>query len=140
MPLPINPPLREGCLLRHAVVSSMDEHARFDGMVPEAEAVGCTPSRPSRGRSLGRAGLRTRDIGAVTVTNCPRPSGAFTVGPAGAKTLSYSLGVPSSGVHHLAGHIAADTLEHGPPPDACMVLIASGGHTSPLLVGTWPGS
>ncbi|WP_457513901.1 hypothetical protein [Streptomyces sp. TE33382] len=37
-------------------------------------------------------------------------------------------------MHHLAGHIAADTLEHGPPPDACMVLIASDGHTSPLLV------
>ncbi|SHN12772.1 Glycoprotease family protein [Streptomyces yunnanensis] len=38
------------------------------------------------------------------------------------------------GVHHLAGHVAADALEHGPPPEPCVVLIASGCRTSLLLV------
>jgi N6-L-threonylcarbamoyladenine synthase len=56
------------------------------------------------------------------------------VGLAGAKGIAYALGVPLYGVHHLAGHVAADTLEHGPLPDPCMVLIVSGGHTSLLLV------
>ncbi|GGY54650.1 hypothetical protein GCM10010363_39900 [Streptomyces omiyaensis] len=37
-------------------------------------------------------------------------------------------------MHHLAGHVAADTLEHGPLPTPCVVLIVSGGHTSLLLV------
>ncbi|WP_143664335.1 tRNA (adenosine(37)-N6)-threonylcarbamoyltransferase complex transferase subunit TsaD, partial [Streptomyces murinus] len=61
-------------------------------------------------------------------------SGALQVGLAGAKGIAYALGVPLYGVHHLAGHVAADPLEHGPLPDPCMVLIVSGGHTSLLLV------
>lgn len=75
-----------------------------------------------------------RDIGAVAVTTGPGLSGALQVGLAGAKGLAYALGVPLYGVHHLAGHVAADTLEHGPLPDPCVVLIVSGGHTSLLLV------
>jgi N6-L-threonylcarbamoyladenine synthase len=42
--------------------------------------------------------------------------------------------VPLYGVHHLAGHAAADTLEHGPLPDRSVALIVSGGHTSLLFV------
>lgn len=52
----------------------------------------------------------------------------------GGEDLAYAAGVPLYGVHHLAGHVAADTLEHGPLPNPCMVLIVSGGHTSLLLV------
>src|SRR5699024_261074 len=39
------------------------------------------------------------------------------------------------GVHHLAGHAAADILEHGPLPAHSIVLIVSGGHTSILAIG-----
>jgi N6-L-threonylcarbamoyladenine synthase len=42
--------------------------------------------------------------------------------------------VPLYGVHHLAGHAAADTLEHGPLPDRSVALVVSGGHTSLLFV------
>src|SRR5690606_13025224 len=38
------------------------------------------------------------------------------------------------GVNHLAGHVAVDTLEHGPLPDRCLALLVSGGHTQLLLV------
>lgn len=48
---------------------------------------------------------------------------------ADAKGLAYALGIPPHGVRHLAGHVAADTLEHGPLPDPCMVQIVSGVHT-----------
>lgn len=68
------------------------------------------------------------------MTTGPGLSGALQVGLAGAKALAYAAGVPLYGVHHLAGHVAADTLEHGPLPNPCMVLIVSGGHTSLLLV------
>ncbi|MGI5472637.1 tRNA (adenosine(37)-N6)-threonylcarbamoyltransferase complex transferase subunit TsaD [Streptomyces sp. CA-132043] len=127
--------VREGRLLGHAVASSMAEHARFGGVVPEIAARAHVHSfTPVVHEALDRAGLRMTDIGAVAVTTGPGLSGALHVGLAGAKTLAYSLGVPLYGVHHLAGHVAADTLEHGPLPDPCMVLIVSGGHTSLLLV------
>ncbi|MFF7800088.1 tRNA (adenosine(37)-N6)-threonylcarbamoyltransferase complex transferase subunit TsaD [Streptomyces olivaceus] len=127
--------VRDGRLLGHAVASSMDEHARFGGVVPEiASRAHLHALRPVVRQALDEAGLRLSDIGAVAVTTGPGLSGALQVGLAGAKGIAYSLGVPLYGVHHLAGHVAADTLEHGPLPDPCMVLVVSGGHTSLLLV------
>ncbi|MEE4424497.1 tRNA (adenosine(37)-N6)-threonylcarbamoyltransferase complex transferase subunit TsaD [Streptomyces bugieae] len=127
--------VRDGRLLGHAVASSMDEHARFGGVVPEIAARAHVHAlRPVVRRALGEAGLRMADIGAVAVTTGPGLSGALQVGLAGAKGLAYALGVPLYGVHHLAGHVAADTLAHGPLPNPCVVLIVSGGHTSLLLV------
>lgn len=127
--------VHDGRLLAHAVASSMDEHARYGGVVPEIAARAHVHAvRPVIQRALDEAGLRLSDIGAVAVTTGPGLAGALQVGLAGAKTIAYALGVPLYGVHHLAGHVAADTLEHGPLPDPCMVLIVSGGHTALLLV------
>uniref|UniRef100_A0AAU2V9D4 tRNA N6-adenosine threonylcarbamoyltransferase n=1 Tax=Streptomyces sp. NBC_00003 TaxID=2903608 RepID=A0AAU2V9D4_9ACTN len=127
--------VRNGRLLGHAVASSMDEHARYGGVVPEIAARAHVHSfTPVVQRALEQAGLGMSDIDAVAVTTGPGLSGALQVGLAGAKGLAYALDVPLYGVHHLAGHVAADTLEHGPLPDPCMVLIVSGGHTSLLLV------
>ncbi|WP_282700123.1 tRNA (adenosine(37)-N6)-threonylcarbamoyltransferase complex transferase subunit TsaD [Streptomyces sp. CC219B] len=127
--------VRGGRLLGHAVASSMDEHARFGGVVPEIAARAHVHSvRPVIQQALDEAGLTLSDIGAVAVTTGPGLTGALQVGLAGAKGIAYALGVPLYGVHHLAGHLAADTLEHGPLPNPCMVLIVSGGHTSLLLV------
>ncbi|WP_435858777.1 tRNA (adenosine(37)-N6)-threonylcarbamoyltransferase complex transferase subunit TsaD [Streptomyces varsoviensis] len=127
--------VQDGVLLGHAVASSMDEHARFGGVVPEIAArAHVHAAAPVVRAALAEAGLEMADIGAVAVTTGPGLSGALQVGVAAAKGFAYSLGVPLYGVHHLAGHVAADTLEHGPLPDPCMVLIVSGGHTSLLLV------
>ncbi|RMB80537.1 tRNA (adenosine(37)-N6)-threonylcarbamoyltransferase complex transferase subunit TsaD [Streptomyces shenzhenensis] len=127
--------VRDGRLLGHVVASSMAEHARYGGVVPEiASRAHLHALRPVVRQALDEAGLRLADIDAVAVTTGPGLSGALQVGVAGAKRIAYALGVPLYGVHHLAGHVAAGTLEHGPLPDPCMVLIVSGGHTSLLLV------
>ncbi|MFC8794486.1 tRNA (adenosine(37)-N6)-threonylcarbamoyltransferase complex transferase subunit TsaD [Streptomyces cinereoruber] len=127
--------VRDGKLLAHVVATSMDEHARFGGVVPEIAARAHLHSfNPVVREALDRAGLRLNRIDAVAVTTGPGLSGALQVGLAGAKTLAYAAGVPLYGVHHLAGHVAADTLEHGPLPSPCVVLVVSGGHTSLLLV------
>lgn len=127
--------VQDGRLLGHAVASSMEEHARYGGVVPEiASRAHLHALRPVIRQALDEAGLALSDIGAVAVTTGPGLSGALQVGLAGAKGVAYALGVPLYGVHHLAGHVAADTLAHGPLPDPCMVLIVSGGHTSLLLV------
>ncbi|MEU2393136.1 tRNA (adenosine(37)-N6)-threonylcarbamoyltransferase complex transferase subunit TsaD [Streptomyces sp. NPDC007369] len=124
-----------GRLLAHVVASSMDEHARYGGVVPEIAARAHLHAfNPVVRRALDQAGLSPGRIDAVAVTTGPGLSGALQVGLAGAKALAYALDVPLYGVHHLAGHVAADTLEHGPLPDPCVVLIVSGGHTSLLLV------
>lgn len=125
----------QGRLLAHVVASSMDEHARFGGVVPEIAARAHLHSfTPVVRNALAQADMELSDIGAVAVTTGPGLSGALHIGLAGAKTLARALDVPLYGVHHLAGHVAADTLEHGPLPDPCVVLVVSGGHTSLLLV------
>ncbi|MFD4397641.1 tRNA (adenosine(37)-N6)-threonylcarbamoyltransferase complex transferase subunit TsaD [Kitasatospora sp. NPDC058478] len=127
--------VRDGVLLGQAVASSMDEHARFGGVVPEIAARAHVHAMaPVVGEALARAGLTLADIGAVAVTTGPGLAGALQVGVAAAKGYAFSLGVPLYGVHHLAGHVAAATLDGGPLPNPCVVLIVSGGHTSLLLV------
>ncbi|MFC7921132.1 tRNA (adenosine(37)-N6)-threonylcarbamoyltransferase complex transferase subunit TsaD [Streptomyces cinereoruber] len=127
--------VRDGKLLAHVVATSMDEHARFGGVVPEIAARAHLHSfNPVVREALDQAGLRLNRIDAVAVTTGPGLSGALQVGLAGAKSLAYAAGVPLYGVHHLAGHVAADILEHGPLLSPCVVLVVSGGHTSLLLV------
>lgn len=127
--------VRDGRLLGQALASSMDEHARFGGVVPEIAARAHLHALgPVVREALADAGLGLRDIGAVAVTTGPGLSGALQTGVAAAKSYAYALDIPLYGVHHLAGHVAADTLEHGPLPAPCVVLVVSGGHTSLLLV------
>ncbi|MDT4917819.1 MAG: tRNA N6-adenosine threonylcarbamoyltransferase [Pseudonocardiales bacterium] len=127
--------VRDGVLLGDALASSMDEHARFGGVVPEIAARAHLQAMvPTVRAALGNAGLTLHDVGAVAVTAGPGLATALHVGVAAAKAYSLALGVPLYGVHHLAGHAAADTLEHGPLPDRSIALIVSGGHTSLLFV------
>ena len=127
--------VEDGVLLGDALASSMDEHARFGGVVPEIAARAHLQEMvPTVRAALEDARLSLDDIGAVAVTAGPGLATALHVGVAAAKAYALALGVPLYGVHHLAGHAAADTLEHGPLPDRSVALIVSGGHTSLLLV------
>lgn len=82
-----------GRLLGHVVASSMDEHARFGGVVPKIAARAHFQAFPSGVKeALGQAGLGMRDIDAVAVTTGPSLSGALQVGLVGAKTLILHLG------------------------------------------------
>jgi N6-L-threonylcarbamoyladenine synthase len=127
--------VQDGVLLGDALASSMDEHARFGGVVPEIAARAHLQAMvPTVRAALDDAGLTLHDVGAVAVTAGPGLATALHVGVAAAKAYSLALDVPLYGVHHLAGHAAADTLEHGPLPDRSVALIVSGGHTSLLFV------
>ncbi|GGM25029.1 tRNA (adenosine(37)-N6)-threonylcarbamoyltransferase complex transferase subunit TsaD [Micromonospora yangpuensis] len=126
----------DGVLLGDALATSMDEHARFGGVVPEIAARAHLHAiTPMVRHALDRAGLRFGDIDAVAATAGPGLATAVQVGLAAGKAYSLSLGVPLYGVHHLAGHAAVDILDHGPLPARCVALIVSGGHTSLLLLG-----
>ena len=122
-------------LLADVVASSVEEHARFGGVVPEvASRAHLEAMVPTIERACAGAGVRPGDVDAVAVTAGPGLAGALTVGVAAAKALALGLGVPLHGVNHLAAHVAVDVLEHGPLPEPTMALLVSGGHSSLLLV------
>lgn len=127
--------VQDGKLLGEALASSIEEHVRFGGVVPEIAARAHLEALvPCVRTALERASLTLNDVGAVTVTAGPGLASSLQVGVGAGKAYALALGVPLYGVHHLAGHAAADTLEHGPFPDRCVALIVSGGHTSLLVV------
>lgn len=122
-------------LLANEIATSVDEHARFGGVVPEiASRSHLEAMEPALRRACAAAGITLSDVDAVAVTAGPGLVGALIVGVATAKGLAASLGVPIYGVNHLAGHVVVDELQHGPLADPTVGLLVSGGHSSLLLV------
>jgi len=122
-------------LLADEVASSVEQHARFGGVVPEvASRAHLEAMVPTTRRAFETAGLKMSDVDAVAVTAGPGLAGALLVGVSAAKAYASALGIPLYGVNHLAGHIAVDTLQHGPLPSPCLALLVSGGHTQLLRV------
>ncbi len=127
--------VRGHTLLADAVASSVEEHARFGGVVPEvASRAHLEAMVPTIERACRTAGISLRDVDAIAVTSGPGLAGALLVGVASAKALALGLGKPIYGVNHLAAHVAVDQLEHGPLPEPCLALLVSGGHSSLLRV------
>ena len=127
--------VRGRTLLADAVASSVEEHARFGGVVPEvASRAHLEAMVPTLERACDDAGVALTDVDAVAVTSGPGLVGALLVGVAAAKSLALALEKPLYGVNHLAAHVAVDQLEHGPLPEPCLAMLVSGGHSSLLLV------
>ena len=121
-------------LLADEIASSVAEHARFGGVVPEvASRAHLQAMVPTVHRALETAGVAASDVDAVAVTAGPGLAGALLVGVAAAKAYATAWDVPLYGVNHLTAHVAVDTLEHGPLPPA-LALLVSGGHSSLLQV------
>lgn len=122
-------------LLANAIASSMEEHARYGGVVPEVaarahlEALG-----PTIRAALDEASVDLADLDAVAVTSGPGLAGALMVGVGAAKALALSLEKPIYAVNHLVGHVGADLLGDRPLETPSVALLVSGGHTSLLLV------
>lgn len=121
-------------LLADEVASSVDEHARFGGVVPEIasrahlEALG-----PTLRRALDTAQISRPDVVAATIG--PGLAGALLVGVAAAKAYAAAWGVPFYAVNHLCGHLAADVYQHGPLGES-VALLVSGGHTHLLHIAS----
>lgn len=122
-------------LLFDAVASSMDEHARFGGIIPEvASRAHLEAMIPTLRRALSEANVDLSDVDAVAVTAGPGLVGPLTIGASAAKALALAINKPLYGVNHVVGHAAVDKLVHGDFPEKFMALVVSGGHSSLLLV------
>ncbi|PZQ90519.1 MAG: bifunctional ribosomal protein alanine acetyltransferase/tRNA (adenosine(37)-N6)-threonylcarbamoyltransferase complex transferase subunit TsaD [Leifsonia xyli] len=128
-------------LLANVVASSMDEHARYGGVVPEIAARAHLEAlTPAIEEALRTAGIRLAELDAVAVTSGPGLAGALMVGVGAAKALAVATGKPFYAVNHLVGHVGADVLNHEPLVGdgtlelPTIALLVSGGHTSLLIV------
>jgi len=122
-------------LLANVIASSVEEHARFGGVVPEiASRAHLEAIQPALAQALKDAGLTLRDIDAVAVTAGPGLIGALLVGTSTAAGLALGLGRPIYAVNHLAAHISVDYLTHTNAVEPTIALLVSGGHSSLLKI------
>ncbi len=122
-------------LLANEIASSVQEHARFGGVVPEiASRAHLEAMIPALDRALKTAKVSLKDIDAVAVTAGPGLVGALLVGTSTAAALALALDKPLFGVNHLAAHISVDYLTHDNPLDPTIALLVSGGHSSILQI------
>lgn len=130
--------VRGTTLLANVISSSMEEHARFGGVVPEVAARAHLEAlEPALRQAIAEAGIALDDLDAVAVTSGPGLSGALMVGVGAAKALAVALDKPFYAVNHLVGHVGADVLRTEGEPAIelpTIALLVSGGHTSLLHV------
>ncbi|MEI9908046.1 MAG: tRNA (adenosine(37)-N6)-threonylcarbamoyltransferase complex transferase subunit TsaD [Actinomycetota bacterium] len=127
--------VRGRTLLANVIASSVEEHARFGGVVPEiASRAHLEAMLPMIDRALHESKIALKDIDAVAVTAGPGLIGALLVGVSSATGLALGLGKPIYGVNHLAAHISVDLLTHSQPVEPTIALLVSGGHSSLLQI------
>jgi N6-L-threonylcarbamoyladenine synthase len=133
--------VRGRTLLANVIASSVEEHARFGGVVPEiASRAHLEAMIPTLHQALNDSKLSLKDIDAVAVTGGPGLVGALLVGVGSAAGLALGLNKPIYAVNHLAAHVSVDYLTHDKPLDPTIALLVSGGHSSLLQVDDITGS
>ena len=122
--------IKNGCEeIATIVLSQMDTHASFGGVVPEiASRMHIENITMVIEDCLTKANMTMDDITAIAVTYGPGLIGSLLIGVMAAKTLAYIFNKPLIPVHHIAGHIYANNLvkEMEFP---LIALVVSGGHT-----------
>ena len=127
--------IRNGSECVHlTVLTQMDTHAEFGGVVPEVASRMHTENITMvLEETLTKAKMTMDDIDAVAVTYAPGLLGSLLVGVEFAKTLSFIYKKPLIAVNHIAGHIYANNLE-SPMKFPLLALVVSGGHTDLILM------
>jgi N6-L-threonylcarbamoyladenine synthase len=110
--------VRGRTLLANVIASSVEEHARFGGVVPEiASRAHLEAMIPSLHQALKDSNISLKDVDAVAVTGGPGLVGALLVGVGSAAGLALGLNKPIYAVNHLAAHVSVDYLTHNNPLD-----------------------
>ncbi|UNB46902.1 tRNA (adenosine(37)-N6)-threonylcarbamoyltransferase complex transferase subunit TsaD [Staphylococcus coagulans] len=116
-------------ILSNSVLSQIDSHKRFGGVVPEVASRHHVENITLIIEdALQQADKSMDEIDAVAVTQGPGLIGALLVGVNAAKSLAFANDKPLIPVHHIAGHVYANQLGTG-LKFPLIALIVSGGHT-----------
>jgi N6-L-threonylcarbamoyladenine synthase len=122
-------------ILANVISSSVEQHARFGGVVPEVASRAHLEAMPQViNRALKDASVSIKDIDAIAVTAGPGLIGALLVGVSSASALSLALDKPMYGVNHLSAHIAVDILETNKALKPAIALLVSGVNSTNLQV------
>ena len=118
-------------LLTNTVSSSMDEHVRFGGVIPEiASRAHLDAFVPTLEAALAEAGVALDEIDAIAVTSGPGLAGALMVGVCAAKALAVATGKPLYAINHLVAHVGVGLLDYVP-------ALPGIGATAPRSRRTW---
>ncbi|MFC2040169.1 tRNA (adenosine(37)-N6)-threonylcarbamoyltransferase complex transferase subunit TsaD [Chloroflexota bacterium] len=123
------------CILSNKIATQLDLLSKYGGVVPEiaarrhVELIGYVIES-----ALAEPGIGLKEIDAVAVTARQGLIGCLLVGVAAAKTLSYALGKPLIGLHHIEGHIFSGMLSNPQMGFPQICLTVSGGHTMLIYV------
>jgi N6-L-threonylcarbamoyladenine synthase len=134
--------VRGTTLLTNTVSSSMDEHVRFGGVIPEiASRAHLDAFVPTLEQALSEAGVTLNEVDAVAVTSGPGLAGALMVGVCAAKALAVATGKPLYAINHLVAHVGVGLLagKDGQAPELpenLGALLVSGGHTEILKINS----
>jgi N6-L-threonylcarbamoyladenine synthase len=127
--------VRGRTLLANIISSSVEEHARFGGVVPEIASRAHLEAMPSViQEALKVARVSLHDLDAIGVTAGPGLIGALLVGTSAANGLAMALDKPLYGVNHLSSHLAVDALDESRLLSPAIGLLVSGGHSSIIQV------
>lgn len=131
--------VRDGTtVLSNIVVSSLKEHARYGGIIPEIASrrqLECISAVTDE--ALFKANCKLSQIDAIAVTHRPGLIGSLLVGLSFARALSYANDKPLINVDHIQAHVYANFLRcPNDPPEKplptlpAVALVVSGGHTN----------
>ncbi len=116
------------------VLTQMDTHALYGGVVPEIASRMHTENITIVLEDLlKKANMKVEDVDAIAVTYAPGLMGSLLVGLEFAKTLALVYDKPLIKTHHIAGHIYANNLVK-PIKFPTLALVVSGGHTEIVVM------
>lgn len=116
------------------VLTQMDTHALYGGVVPEIASRMHTENITMVLEDLlTKANMEVSDVDAIAVTYAPGLLGSLLVGVEFAKVLSLVYDKPLIATHHIAGHIYANQLVKR-MEFPLLALVVSGGHTELVLM------
>lgn len=115
--------------LATVISSQIDIHKDFGGVVPEiASRHHVKNITMVLEECLEKANMTMEQIDAIAITYGPGLIGSLLIGLEAAKTLAWLYQKPLIPVHHIAGHIYANSLVR-PLKFPLLALVVSGGHT-----------
>ena len=121
-------------IISDVILSQMDEHAKYGGVVPEIASRRHTENITMvLEETLSKSSITMEDIDAIAVTYSPGLLGSLLVGIEFAKVLSFVYNKPLIKVNHLIGHIYASKFE-GDFRFPMLAMVVSGGHTELLIM------
>ncbi|RUU21364.1 tRNA (adenosine(37)-N6)-threonylcarbamoyltransferase complex transferase subunit TsaD, partial [Mesorhizobium sp. M6A.T.Ca.TU.002.02.2.1] len=121
-------------ILSDIVLSQIEEHAAFGGVVPEIAARAHVEALDGIiEAALADSGVDLADIDAIAATAGPGLVGGLIVGLMTAKAIAAAANKPLIAINHLEGHALTARLTDG-LDFPYLLLLVSGGHTQILAV------